>query len=1231
MPLLMVLAFPSALHALDFTYTTTSGAVSITGYTGAGGAVAIPDTINGLPVTAIGNGAFSGKKAVTSVSIPASVTSIGGSAFASCSGLKSINIPASVSYIGWYAFTNCTAMTAITVSSGNLNYSSVGGILYDKSLGELIVCPAGKVGSVNIPSGVTHIRISGFENSAGLTSVTIPASVTYIDTRAFENCTGLTTVTIPASVTYMGNDTFTGCTGLTSVSIAAKLGRYAFSGCSNLTTVNILAGASGISKSEFPGCSKLSAFTAAASSAVYSSLNGVLFNKDQSTLILFPIGKTGAYVIPTSVTSIGDEAFSDCSGLTSVTIPNSVTSIGSHGFYYCSGLTSVTIPNGVTSIGSHAFYGCRDISSVTIPNSVTSVGVYAFAYCDSLTSVTIPSSITSIVDGMFDECGRLTDVTIPNSVTSIGSYAFSACGGLTSILIPAGVISIGDSAFTFCDSLESTIFLGNAPSIQAGYFGVFHGAAAGFTVYFDPSKTGFTTPTWQGYPAVALPATAEIAVEQPAETNLVDGMTSVAFGWAKVGTNVVKTFTVRNMGTANLTGLAVTKDGSNAADFVLGEFGTTSLPPWTSTTFTVAFAPESEGAKTVAIQISSNDTDENPFDISLTGTTIPFTYEITGGKITITRYIGSGGAVVIPSTIEGLPVTGIGDIAFSERYNVTSVAIPPSVTNIGESAFYGCSGLTSVTIPASVTGIGDYAFCESGLTKVTVPNSVTSIGCGAFSLCNSLASVTVPSSVTSIGSYAFLGCEKLTQITVDALNPNYSSLDGVFFNKSRSLLIQCSAGKAGIYAIPDSVTSIESQAFFGCSALTGVTIPSSVTSIGTYAFYDCSGLESAIFLGDAPTMQFGVFFSAPASFKVYFISSKTGFATPTWQGYAAVALSTFREIVVTGPSGAGITDGGSAQSFGEVYPGKISRSVFTIRNLGATSLTGLAITKNGANASDFAVSSLSKTVLAPGAETTFMVSFAPAAPGSRAAAIHIASNDADENPFDITLSGTGIGNPEIEIQQPAGTDLKDGVSTKSFGSVAVKSSASKTFTIRNTGTAKLTGLAITKTGANSKDFSVKAPLMTSLAPGASTTFKVIFKPSAKGIRKAFIHIKSNDSNENPFDIALTGKGTAGSAAQPSLAQSRRVLPRSDRGIHPSIDAVRLSDGRKYLTLTIVKPGQNLLLKPTVEVSPNLVDWYSGKNHTTVITDDESLLKVRDNTPLSPGSKRYIRIKASGLR
>ncbi|MDX2109497.1 MAG: leucine-rich repeat domain-containing protein [Verrucomicrobiota bacterium] len=153
----------------------------------------------------------------------------------------------------------------------------------------------------------------------------------------------------------------------------------------------------------------------------------------------------------------------------------------------------------VTSTGDYAFNNCASLTSVTIPNSVTSIGDYAFRSCTSLTSITIANSVTSVGNYAFRSCTSLTSVTIPNSVTSIGNYAFRSCTSLTSVTIPNSIASIGSFAFAYCSSLSGITFTGNAPATFGS--SVFSSAATGFTIYYPPWASGFSTPTWKGYKA----------------------------------------------------------------------------------------------------------------------------------------------------------------------------------------------------------------------------------------------------------------------------------------------------------------------------------------------------------------------------------------------------------------------------------------------------------------------------------------------------------------------------------------------------------------------------------------------------------------------------------------------------------------------------------------------------------------------------------------------------------
>ncbi len=367
-----------------------------------------------------------------------------------------------------------------------------------------VALPEG-LGSYSVPGGTVTFTVSnGKINITGRTgnptSVDIPATiggipVLALSDDAFANCTSLKTVTIPDSVTSIGTRAFCQCSGLTSVIIpdsVTSIGMYAFHSCSGLKTITIPNSVTSIGDYSFYGCSGLSEIIADPANTIYSSADGVLFNKAKTALIVCPRKKTGYYAIPNSVTAIVSEAFNGCTGLTSVTIPESVKSIGNYAFRDCSGLTSAPIPSSVTNIGSSAFAGCSSLTSVTIPYNVATIGQYAFHGCPGLTEISvdptnatyssaegvlfnkakttlirypgkksggyeIPSSVLYISETAFDFCSGLTSVTIPNSVTSIFGHAFEGCSGLISVTIPDSVTAIAGFAFNGCSGLTTIV------------------------------------------------------------------------------------------------------------------------------------------------------------------------------------------------------------------------------------------------------------------------------------------------------------------------------------------------------------------------------------------------------------------------------------------------------------------------------------------------------------------------------------------------------------------------------------------------------------------------------------------------------------------------------------------------------------------------------------------------------------------------------------------------------
>ena len=344
--------------------------------------------------------AVAGCNNLTSITIPNNITSILDQAFCACSGLTSISIPSSVTYIGGLPFVFCNSLNSINVASGNTHYSSIDGVLYNYTRDTLIQCPGAKT-SVTIPNGVTTIAESAFAGCSSLTSITIPNSVTSIEWDAFQGCSSLTSITIPNSVTSISQFAFNGCSSLASINVASGnthysstdgalynyaqdtlilcpeakssinipngvtcIKGYAFRYCIGLTSIPIPSSVTYINvNAAFEGCDALTSINVASGNTRYSSIDGVLYNQAQDSLLKCPRGKNSVSM-PNSLTCIYRGAFSECKNLTSITIPNSVRIIDEIAFKMCSNLTSVTIGNSVHSIDWWAFHGCDSLSSI---------------------------------------------------------------------------------------------------------------------------------------------------------------------------------------------------------------------------------------------------------------------------------------------------------------------------------------------------------------------------------------------------------------------------------------------------------------------------------------------------------------------------------------------------------------------------------------------------------------------------------------------------------------------------------------------------------------------------------------------------------------------------------------------------------------------------------------------------------------------------------------------------
>ncbi len=374
---------------------TSIGAYAFCGYSNLIG-LTIPESI-----TSIGESAFYGCSNLTGVTVPEGITSIGSGAFRDCSSLNSVIIPEGVVSIGDSAFRGCKNLTNVTIPEGITGIGSE--TFYDCSGLTSVIIPEGvtdigdyafyncsSLSNVTIPEGVISIGEFAFGRCSKLTSVIIPEGTTSIGNDAFYGCGGLTSVIIPEGMTSIGESAFNGCSSLTSVKLPESLtsiNSYTFSYCYSLTSVTIPENVTYISGDAFKYCSKLASILVNDGNTNYDSVDGVLFNKTHTQLVIYPAGRGTDYQIPAGVTSIGYNAFGGCGELTSVVIPDTVVEMGGRAFDMCLNLTNVVIPEKITSIGYEAFCFCSNLVSVAIPEGMTSVGYNAFTACSKLKDI----------------------------------------------------------------------------------------------------------------------------------------------------------------------------------------------------------------------------------------------------------------------------------------------------------------------------------------------------------------------------------------------------------------------------------------------------------------------------------------------------------------------------------------------------------------------------------------------------------------------------------------------------------------------------------------------------------------------------------------------------------------------------------------------------------------------------------------------------------------------------
>ena len=850
---------------LVFSYDASSMCATVVGYTGELAAIQIPNIINGYTVTAIGEGAFRDCTVLESIVLPSSITEIGEGAFSGCTNLAEIELGDSVTSIGKNAFLGCTALDAITLPTSLL------------SIGERAFSGCTALSGISIGASVSSLGKMAFFGCTALTSIYFDATLTNsfdctaaIFSGAGKNTEGVR-ITIGKNARTVPDYLFSGYNDTQPYALNAieiifeeestckSIGAYAFAHCERITGITLPASIVNLSPRAFLGCTSLSEIKVDDESSVFSTLDGDVYTKDHTTLVLYAHGKqTPDFTVPNTVTAINTEAFYAHPYLESLVLSDSVTTIGDYAFDSCASLSSVTFGSSLRSIGAYAFLNCASLNAITIPDSVFEIGRRAFGgsaaliiYCQAQQqpegwdadwnehgypvffgvdeSFVFPDESSAYLTYTFDDAtmsatvtgyvGSFSKVTVPAyvngyAVRTIASKAFLDCTHIVSITLPDTLTAINNIAFQGCYRLAE-IINHSTLTLTKGASAV-HGGIAAY---------------------------AKRIHEQESEIIHIDGY------------------------------LFLPVDGVNYLIYYEGEETSLALPTDVNGDFYVIADNAFRGMSTltsVTLPAAVTEIGARAF------------YECTGlFVITASENLKSVGmnafayCTSLTDAILGQHLASIGNYAFAYCESLTGVNYGTSLLTIGESAFTDCARLCSITLPPSLTSIGINAFVKTGLTSVSLPNSITEISYGLFQNCTALETVSLGNGVTLIGGWAFKACISLREINLPASLREIGAMafsdSGVVETEggisyvygwvidcdSATTSIQWRDGVLGIATnafsncagirtliLPEGVHTLGENAFYGCNQLQSVTLPTTLETIGFYAFGYCSSLTS---------------------------------------------------------------------------------------------------------------------------------------------------------------------------------------------------------------------------------------------------------------------------------------------------------------------------------------------------------------------------------------------------